>query len=92
MQSHELPWSINMIEGSQRFFVSSVAQKVAAIVAGIGIGHLPKSMVHGYIESGQLVVIELEEKTSTPQDLYMAWKISSKGKGLKALISILSNQ
>ena len=90
---HEIPWSINMIEGSQRFFVSSVAQKVTAIVAGIGIGHLPKSMVHGYIESGQLVVIELEEeKTSTPQDLYMAWKISSKGKGLKALISILSNQ
>jgi DNA-binding transcriptional LysR family regulator len=90
---HEIPWSINMIEGSQRFFVSSVAQKVAAIVAGIGIGHLPKGMVHGYIESGQLVVIELEEKTtSTPQDLYMAWKISNKGKGLKALISILSNQ
>jgi hypothetical protein len=49
--------------------------------------------VHGYIESGQLVIIELEEKTtSTPQDLYMAWKISNKGKGLKALISILSNQ
>jgi DNA-binding transcriptional LysR family regulator len=90
---HEIPWSINMIEGSQRFFVSSVAQKVAAIVAGIGIGYLPKGMVHGYIESGQLVIIELEEKTtSTPQDLYMAWKISNKGKGLKALISILSNQ
>ncbi|PKI03418.1 LysR substrate-binding domain-containing protein [Glaciecola sp. 33A] len=95
---HEIPWSINMLEGSQRFFVSSVAQKVAAIAAGIGIGHLPKGMVHDYIESGQLVVIELEEKTPTPtptpttQELYMAWKVSNKGKGLKALISILSHQ
>ncbi len=88
---HEIPWSVNMIEGSQQFFVSSIAQKIAAIAAGIGIGYLPKDMVHGYIESGQLVVVELEEKT-IPQDLYMAWKISNKGKGLKALISILSNQ
>jgi DNA-binding transcriptional LysR family regulator len=87
---HEIPWSVNMIEGSQRFFVSSIAQKITAILSGIGIGHLPKGMVHRYIESGQLVVIELAEKT-TPKDLYIAWKISNKGKGLKALISILSD-
>lgn len=86
---HDIPWSVNMIEGSQHFFVSSITQKIAAIIAGIGIGHLPKSMVHSYIDSGQLVVIELEYKP-TPQDLYMAWKISNKGKGLKQLISILS--
>jgi len=88
---HEIPWSINIIEGSQHFFVSSIAQKISAIITGIGIGHLPRSMVQSYIESGQLVVVELEEKLAA-QDLYMAWKISNKGKGLKQLISILSNQ
>jgi len=88
---NEIPWSVNMIEGSQRFFVSSIAQKIAAIVAGIGIGHLPKCMAHHYIEAGQLLVIELEDKPK-PQDLYMAWKISNKGKGLKQLISILSRE
>ena len=88
---HEIPWSVNMIEGSQRFFVSSIAQKIAAIVAGIGIGHLPKCMAHQCIEAGQLIVIELEDKPK-PQDLYMAWKISNKGKGLKQLISILSSE
>jgi len=87
---HEIPWSVNMIEGNQRFFVSSLAQKVAAIVTGIGIGHLPKCMAQQYIEAGQLVVIELEDKPA-PQDLYMAWKISNKGKGLKKLTSILSS-
>ncbi|KGJ91568.1 LysR substrate-binding domain-containing protein [Colwellia psychrerythraea] len=85
---HEIPRSINMIEGSQHFFVSSISKKIAAIVAGIGIGHIPKCMAHPYIESGQLVVIDIEEKL-TPQDLYMAWKISNKGKGLKQLVAIL---
>jgi DNA-binding transcriptional LysR family regulator len=88
---HEIPWSVNMIEGNQQFFVSSITQKIAAIVAGIGIGHLPKKLVQQYIKSGQLVVIELEGKPK-PQDLYMAWKISNKGKGLKKLVSILTSQ
>jgi len=88
---NEIPWSINMIEGNQRFYVSSITQKIAAIVAGIGIGYLPRSMVQPYIETGQVVVLELEEKL-TPQDLYIAWKISNKGKGLKKLISILQEQ
>lgn len=85
---NEIPWSINMIEGNQRFYVSSITQKITAIVAGIGIGHLPKSMVQPYIETGQLVALELEEKLPS-QDLYIAWKISNKGKGLKRLIAIL---
>jgi len=86
---HEVPWSLNMIEGSQHFFVSSITQKIAAIVAGIGIGHLPINMVKHQIDSGQLLVIELADKPA-PQDLFIAWKISNKGKGLNKLVSILS--
>lgn len=86
---HEIPWSINMIEGSQHFYVSSITQKVAAIIAGIGIGYLPKSMVQSYIDTGQLVAIETEEKPAT-QDLFMAWKITNKGKGLSKLIEYLT--
>ena len=87
---HEIPWSVNMIEGSQHFFVSSIVQKIAAILAGIGIGHLPKCMAQQYIEAGQLVVIDLVDKPA-PQDLFMAWKITNKGKGLNKLKAILSN-
>jgi len=86
---HEIPWSINLIEGSQQFFVSSITQKIAAIVAGIGIGHLPKCMLQHHIASGQLIVIESPDKPA-PQDLYMAWKIANKGKGLKTLVTLLS--
>lgn len=88
---HEIPWSVNMIEGSQHFFVSSVAQKIDAIVAGIGIGYLPKNLIESHTDSEKLVIIELEEKLP-PQDVFMAWKITNKGKGLSELRSILSTK
>jgi len=57
-------------------------------LAGIGIGHLPTCVVQKHIESGELVVIELEN-TLASQDLFMAWKITNKGKGLNKLKTIL---
>lgn len=86
---HQIPWSVNMIAGSQHFFVSSIAIKTAAIIAGIGIGYLPKNLIQDHIESGELIVIKLAEERP-PQDLFMAWKITNKGKGLNKLITILS--
>jgi len=85
---HEIPWSVNIIEGSQHFFVSSIPQKIAAIVAGIGIGHLPRCMAQQFIDIGELLVINLAE-SPIPQDLFMAWKITNKGKGLNKLKAIL---
>ncbi len=84
----EIPWSANIIEGTQRFFVSSVAQKIAAIIAGIGIGYLPKRLIEQYIGSGQLVEVKLTEQRPC-QDLFIAWKITNKGKGLQRLTSLL---
>ena len=88
---YEIPWSVNMIEGSKHFFVSSIALKIEAILEGIGIGHLPKCMVERHIMNGDLVIIESTEKP-LPQELFMAWKIANKGKGLIKLKSILSMQ
>jgi DNA-binding transcriptional LysR family regulator len=88
---HEIPWSVNMIEGSQQFFVSSIAHKIEAITAGIGIGYLPQKMLQPHFAAGQLIQIELEEKLQ-PQDLFIAWKVTNKGKGLKKLIAILTKQ
>lgn len=84
----EIPWSVNIIEGSQHFYVSTVAHKVAAIIAGIGIGYLPRYMVQKYINAGQIKEIELCDK-KPPQNLFMAWKITNKGKGLNKLKAIL---
>ena len=88
---NEIPWSINIIEGSQHFYVSTIAHKLEAIMSGIGIGYLPTHIVQKYITSGELTEIVLKDK-KPPQDLFMAWKITNKGKGLRALKTILLDQ
>ena len=88
---HEIPWSINMIEGSQHFYVSSIAQKVTAIIAGIGIGYLPRRLAQHYMDTGQLIVIETGGEPIA-LDLFMAWKVTNKGKGLSTLVDFLSNK
>tara|TARA_B110000090_G_scaffold37763_1_gene41315 strand:+ start:621 stop:1511 length:891 start_codon:yes stop_codon:yes gene_type:complete len=88
---NEIPWSINIIEGSQHFYVSTIAHKLEAIMSGIGIGYLPTHIVQKYIISGELTEIVLKDK-KPPQDLFMAWKITNKGKGLRALKTILLDQ
>ena len=86
---NEIPRSVNIIEGKKHFYVSSIAQKVSAILQGIGIGYLPEYIANRYIEEGKLVVIDIDEKPAS-QDLFMAWKITNKGKGLNKLVKILS--
>lgn len=85
---NEIPRSVNIIEGSQHFYVSTVTHKVEAIISGIGIGYLPKYIAQKYITLGLLTEIKLTDK-KMPQDLFMAWKITNKGKGLSQLKSIL---
>lgn len=65
------------------FYVQNIDQKVEAIVAGIGIGHLPRERVQALIAAGTLVEVALEE--GVIPDSYLAWKVSNKGKGLAVL-------
>lgn len=88
---HGIPWSVNMIKGSKHFYVCSITQKIEAIIAGIGIGYLPKDLIKNYVAAGELIIVDLVEKRP-PQDLFMAWKITNKGKGLNKLITIISNR
>ena len=83
-----IPWSSNIIEQSQHFFVSSVEHKIHAILAGIGVGFLPKNRVQGYLDSGELVAIDYQH-LSESSDLFLAWKTVNKGKGLARLREIL---
>lgn len=65
------------------FYVQNIDQKVEAIVAGIGIGHLPRHRVQSLIDEEKLMIVSLGE--GEIPDSYLAWKVSNKGKGLNAL-------
>lgn len=70
------------------FYVQNIDQKAHAILAGIGIGHLPRERIQPQLDSGELIPLVLPE--DAPLENYLAWKISNKGKGLKDLTQRLS--
>lgn len=74
----------------QMFYVQNMDQKVHAILAGIGIGNLPKHRIQGYLDEGVLIPLGIQQKGSS--EAFLAWKINNKGKGLKAITDKLIAQ
>ncbi|MFT4763853.1 MAG: DNA-binding transcriptional LysR family regulator [Oleispira sp.] len=72
----------------QNFYVQNIDQKLEAILAGIGIGHMPRKRVQRYLDNGQLK--ELKLANVSHHEYFMAWKISNKGKGLQVLTQLLA--
>ena len=66
------------------FYVQNLDQKIAAIVAGIGIGHLPRSRIAEYLSRGELKILNIASEAGD-SDNFIAWKIANKGKGLQTL-------
>jgi DNA-binding transcriptional LysR family regulator len=71
-------------------FVQNIDQKLQAILAGAGIGNLPRSRVHQYLDSGELLPLRIANRSSHGN--FLAWRSSSKGKGLQSLVRVLSAQ
>jgi len=68
--------------GKKNIFTQTIDQKLAAQLAGLGIGHLPKHRIQHYLESGELLPLNIEAATS---ERFIAWKMSNKGKALASL-------
>jgi len=84
-----VPWSSNVIDQSRHFYVTTVQQKIQAIQTGIGVGFLPKNRIDSLLNSRGLIAIDVEGANETG-DIYMAWKIVNKGKGLQRLREIIA--
>ena len=72
----------------QALYVQNIDQKVVAILAGVGMGHLPLERIKRQLDSGELIKLELDQ--NSVHENFLAWKISNKGKGLQALTARLS--
>lgn len=74
----------------QTLYVQNMDQKIHAILAGIGIGNLPKHRIQQQLDNGTLLPLDI--KQNGPVESFLAWKISNKGKGLRAITDKLSTQ
>ena len=80
--------SAGLSSDGQMFYVQNIDQKIEAILAGIGIGHLPRERIQKQLKNGELIPLVLAGHPA--HDSFLAWKISNKGKGLQALTQRLS--
>jgi DNA-binding transcriptional LysR family regulator len=80
--------SAGLSSDGHKFYVQNTDQKLQAILAGIGIGHLPRQRIEKHLDSGVLKELCLSN-TSNPE-CFLAWKISNRGKGLRALVQLLT--
>lgn len=80
--------SAGLSSDGKKFYVQSIEHKTEAILAGIGIGHLPLHRVKKHLDSGKLTALPSGEDSDHGN--VIAWKISNKGKGLSALTKRLT--
>jgi DNA-binding transcriptional LysR family regulator len=69
--------TFGMLTGQDVFTVSDMAAKIDAQIRGLGIGFLPRSLAQPYIDSGKLVVKQVERADHEMQFCY-AWRDSGK--------------
>ncbi|MFT5691042.1 MAG: DNA-binding transcriptional LysR family regulator [Oceanicoccus sp.] len=70
------------VGASHYLYVQTIDQKIAALLAGLGIGSLPRHRVQHHLDSGRLVELSLETPVA---ESYIAWKISNKGRALQSI-------
>jgi DNA-binding transcriptional LysR family regulator len=75
-------------DGGKKLFVQNIEQKQQAIVAGLGVGHLPRHRIRAQLEEGTLVELSLKE--DSVQEGFLVWKLSNKGRGLAVLVRMLA--
>ncbi len=75
----EVVRSEGLFSGNQILYVQTIDQKIQAQLAGVGVGHLPRCRIQHHLDSGQLVELKLD---TPPPEVFVAWKIASKGKAL----------
>lgn len=81
-----IPWTKGLLTETRYFYVPTVDCKIRAQLAGIGAGHLPRQRVQPYLDRGELVELRTEQAyPGANADIYIAWKVVNRGKGLRAL-------
>jgi len=73
--------SAGLSDEGKKLYVQNIEQKEQAILAGLGIGHLPRHRIRSHLDRGTLLELALGEITNHEE--FLAWKISNKGKGCR---------
>jgi DNA-binding transcriptional LysR family regulator len=87
---HSLPdITAGLLSGQHTLTVPTLEAKLAAQLAGLGCGHLPRKLAAPHLASGALV--ERETVEAKPAGIaHIAWRAASRGKALKWFLAKLA--
>jgi len=68
--------------------VSTVRQKIAAQLRGLGVGYLPRHIVQPQLDDGTLVNLPLVDGRIV-EPMYAVWKKGNKGRALRWFVVAL---
>ena len=71
----------HLLDGQPRLTVASMASKIAAIRAGLGVGYCPRAWVDADIEAGRLAALPTRG-ASAPRESYLLWHRGDIGRAL----------
>lgn len=84
------PRTVGLLSGQDVLTVPSLEAKVAALVAGLGVGRIPKWIAEREAYAGRLRLLEAETASAGGELLY-AWHPSRPGKALKWFLKRLDD-
>jgi len=84
------PRTVGLLSGQDTLTVANLEAKVAAHVAGLGVGWLPKWIAEREAYAGQLVILEAEA-TRPGDEIAIAWRPASAGKAAKWFVKRLED-
>lgn len=84
------PRTSGLISGQDVFTVSTMRAKIAAHVAGLGVGYIPAHLAATEVAAGRLVVKRVVETPAEAQ-LLIAWRTAHKGKALQWFLDRLED-
>jgi DNA-binding transcriptional LysR family regulator len=76
------PRTVGLMSGQDVLTVPSLEAKTAALIAGLGVGFVPRWIAEREARAGSLRILAVEG-TRPASDLYVAWRAGEDGRALK---------
>jgi DNA-binding transcriptional LysR family regulator len=73
--------TVGLVSGQDTLTVPSMDAKIAAQVAGLGVGFVPESLAAPHVAAGRLVTRRVEEE-APHEPLFLAWQTRRRGRTL----------
>ena len=84
------PRTVGLLSGQDTLTVPSLEAKVAAQVAGLGVGRLPRWIAEREQYAGRLKILEVEVRMASGE-AFIAWRPANAGKALKWFLKRLED-